>query len=531
MLASCNSEADPPQRRVEASVTESSPTATAMDRSHSSHDAKRVRLTESVVPSPKSVDGAGKRVLAPVSFNIDTPASKSSCYSTSCSHNHDDCKPMTPEQVADLLWEEARYRKPEPTPQDSITASNNNMNCKRTDYLSWDDYFMAVAALSAKRSKDPHHPSGCCLVDKDNRILGIGYNGFPMGCHDDCLPWQSSSSTPVRAENTDDTSRSSKAPVPWLHSKEAFCVHAKVNAILNKSSTHLVGARLYAKTFPCHECTKVIVQSRISEVVYSQEPDREDESIRASRIMLTMGGVKMRRYVPIRSKLELSFPNVVSPSSTPSNSEAETAGEQESNDTSEDSNSPSKAIEDGKSSIQEQRDLMLQEASYDPLESPSGKRLDVLTWDDYFMSMAVLTAMRSKDPNTQVGACIVKDKRIVAAGYNGFPAGCSDDALPWARQADNELHKKYPYVCHAEANTILNKNSADVRGGTLYVDLFPCNECAKLIVQSGIAQVVYMKDQYHDTDACRASRILLRSAGVRLRQHVPKDSRLVIDSS
>jgi dCMP deaminase len=106
-------------------------------------------------------------------------------------------------------------------------------------------------------------------------------------------------------------------------------------------------------------------------------------------------------------------------------------------------------------------------------------------------------------------------------GYNGFPAGCSDDDLPWARSAESNLHTKYLYVCHAEVNAIMNKGSTNVRGTTLYVALFPCNECAKMIVQSGISEVVYMNDQYHDTDPCRASRILFQMAGVKLRKHVP----------
>jgi len=145
------------------------------------------------------------------------------------------------------------------------------------------------------------------------------------------------------------------------------------------------------------------------------------------------------------------------------------------------------------------------------------------------MAMAFLTAQRSKDPNTQVGACIVDaNKRIVGLGYNGFPAGCSDDDLPWARKADSDLHKKYLYVVHAEVNAILNKGSADVKNSTLYVALFPCNECAKVIIQAGIREVVYMSDHYHDSESCRASRILFQMSGVKLRKHIPKISLICI---
>jgi dCMP deaminase len=159
-----------------------------------------------------------------------------------------------------------------------------------------------------------------------------------------------------------------------------------------------------------------------------------------------------------------------------------------------------------------------------------GARKDYLHWDDYFMGVAFLSAMRSKDPSTQVGACIVNsDKRIVAIGYNGFPAGCSDDKLPWARSADNELDTKYPYVCHAEMNAILNKNSADVKGCTIYVALFPCNDCTKLIIQSGISAIVYMSDKYHNSNSMIASRRMLDLSGVQYRQHVPQQRRIVID--
>lgn len=146
----------------------------------------------------------------------------------------------------------------------------------------------------------------------------------------------------------------------------------------------------------------------------------------------------------------------------------------------------------------------------------SDKRLDYITWDEYFMGVAILSAQRSKDPNTQVGACIVsEDKKIIGVGYNGFPRGCSDDDLPWARNGDWS-NTKYPYVCHAELNAILNtNNSALLKGATLYVDLFPCNECAKAVIQSGIKRVVYLSDKYKDTDGTKASKRMFDTAGVK----------------
>lgn len=144
----------------------------------------------------------------------------------------------------------------------------------------------------------------------------------------------------------------------------------------------------------------------------------------------------------------------------------------------------------------------------------SSKREDHISWDEYFMGVAMLSAMRSKDPNTQVGACIVnQEKRIVGVGYNGFPTGCSDDELPWEREGE-WVSTKYPYVCHAELNAILNSIGGDLRGCTLYVALFPCNECAKAIIQSGIRKIVYLSDKYKDTESTVASKRMLDQAGV-----------------
>ncbi len=146
------------------------------------------------------------------------------------------------------------------------------------------------------------------------------------------------------------------------------------------------------------------------------------------------------------------------------------------------------------------------------------KRQDYISWDEYFMGVALLSARRSKDPNTQVGACIVNDKnKIVGTGYNGLPAGCDDDEFPWEKQGDF-LETKYPYICHAELNAILNNIGMDLRGCKIYTALFPCNECAKAIIQSGISEVIFLSDKYAGTDTAQASRIMLDRAGVTCRK-------------
>lgn len=147
------------------------------------------------------------------------------------------------------------------------------------------------------------------------------------------------------------------------------------------------------------------------------------------------------------------------------------------------------------------------------------------------MGIAVLSSKRSKDPSTQVGACIVNQyNKIVGIGYNGFPIGCDDDALPWDKTSENPNETKYPYVVHAEANAILN-STKDLHGSRIYVALFPCNECTKLMIQSGIKEIIYLSDKYRDTDSVKASKKMLGLARVNFRQLDLKGKKLEIDFS
>jgi dCMP deaminase len=157
------------------------------------------------------------------------------------------------------------------------------------------------------------------------------------------------------------------------------------------------------------------------------------------------------------------------------------------------------------------------------------KRRDYISWDEYFMGIAILSANRSKDPNTQVGACIVNNRnKIMSVGYNGFPTGCDDDDFPWDRAGDT-YDTKYPYVCHAELNAILNNNGGSLSGCRIYVDLFPCNECAKAIIQSGIKEVLYLSDKYCDTVSTRASKRMFDAAGVKYTKIKMAHDELVLD--
>ena len=156
------------------------------------------------------------------------------------------------------------------------------------------------------------------------------------------------------------------------------------------------------------------------------------------------------------------------------------------------------------------------------------KRTDYISWDEYFMGVALLASMRSKDPSTQVGACIGgPDNIILSTGYNGFPRGCSDDEFPWAREGA-ETETKYPFVVHAELNAILNHDGASLKGATIYVTLFPCNECAKAIIQSGIREVVYASDKYAGQEFTQAAKMLFKLSGVNLREYIPTGKKITL---
>ncbi|KAK9748318.1 hypothetical protein RND81_02G049900 [Saponaria officinalis] len=177
--------------------------------------------------------------------------------------------------------------------------------------------------------------------------------------------------------------------------------------------------------------------------------------------------------------------------------------------------------------------VVLDQSSPKPSPFDSSKRRGYISWDDYFMAIAFLSAQRSKDPNRQVGACLVSQNGVILGiGYNGFPRGCSDDKLPWAKKSKSgdPLETKYPYVCHAEVNAILNTNHASAAGQKLYVTMFPCNECAKIIIQSGVAEVIYfVEKRLENSDICYiASHKLLSLAGIKVRKHQPQMNHISI---
>jgi len=156
------------------------------------------------------------------------------------------------------------------------------------------------------------------------------------------------------------------------------------------------------------------------------------------------------------------------------------------------------------------------------------KKQEYLKWDEYFMGIALLSAERSKDPNTSVGACIVSpDNKILSVGYNGMPTGCDDDEFPWGREGE-PLNTKYLYVCHAELNALLNYTGTNLRGSRIYTTLFPCNECTKAIIQSGINKIIYLSDKYADTSSTIAAKNMLRATGIEFVQYEPADKDITL---
>jgi len=408
---------------------------------------------------------------------------------------------------------------------------------KRKGYLDWDDYFLGIAVLSSQRSKDPDDAEGACIADAANRIVAIGYSGLPRGCPDTVFPWKDyRPGEEGGGDGRDETE--SDAATEWLHSKRPFTCTAATNAVLNKGSQDLSGCRLYVTTFPTSDCVKIIIQSGIQELVILQKdktlPDYGQNAISdvdgvdflstlsttgtedqdAGSMMLAIADINVRYHRPRIPSVELKFDMEISepPSASPDNNAALTPEELDA------------------------AAILKEETGYDALSvgaGNNGRRKTYLSWDDYFMSVALLTAHRSKDPSTIVGACIVDDqRRIVGLGYNGMPRGLSDDTMPWAKTNANPLFNKYKYVTHAEVNAILNSKasySSHVNGGTIYVSLFPCENCTKMIIQSGIRKVVYLKDIYHHTDGCAASRAMMRCAKIEVQQFRPTVPQVDVD--
>lgn len=322
---------------------------------------------------------------------------------------------------------------------DDIIANNTSgieqekKNEKRTDYISWDNLFMAIAFLTAKCNKDQKKKVGACIVDSDKKIIGIGYNGMPTGCNNKTFLDHDFACS--------------------------FECHAEMNAMLNKNSIHLQNCTIFVSLYPCSESAKIIIQSGIKEVLYLPDPISYKDP--ATKKMFDASGVEIREHTPNQNITIDFFKHV-------------------------------------------------------KLDSPVAD----LSGNNLFMAIAYLTAKRSKDPICQVGACIVNsDNIIVGTGYNGMPTGCNDDEFPWGNNKKLPLNK-FIYVCHAEMNAVFYRSSMiNVKGCTLYVTRFPCIECAKIIIQSGIKEVVYLTNPKISKKKDIATKDLFNASGVKFDVH------------
>lgn len=314
-------------------------------------------------------------------------------------------------------------------------------------------------------------------MNQEKKIVGIGYNGFPIGCSDDEFPWSKDSADP-------------------LQSKYLYVCHAEVNAILNKNSADIKGCHIYVALFPCNGCAKMIIQSQIKKVIYFSDKYADKPSTIASKKLLNAAGVEYVKFTSstLNGRIDLNFVDV------------NRIGKLDLNVT-----------------------------------------IKHLCWTDYFMSIAVLASYRSKVVSYQMGACIINsENRIVGnekptwnfyafkvyhgfyilagIGYYGLPIGCNYEDFNYSTSSDRDL-----YFCHAELNAIANKNCESVKDCTIYVIQFPCCECAKILIQSGIKKVYFLNEETFDSTDSKAACRMFDAVNIEYIRHEMVTSKVVID--
>lgn len=355
------------------------------------------------------------------------------------------------------------------------------------------EYYMSLACLTALRSIDPQKKVGACIINENKRIVGLGCNNFPERYGYETKKFE----LPLNRGDEKLNNKTSKSYS--LNTKYPYICHSACSAILNKNTSNLRNCVLYSTTLPCNECFKLIIQSGITSVVYIEDGKNKwssemRESINGSKVMALHCNIELEHW---ESYKNIKMHEIVF---KPENIDVKSLKLE--NTSSIDFSVPKNLIDLG----------------FNPNYSLMPKNYDEqLKLEDYFMCIAIITSWRSKDPFTQVGACIVDSRdRVVSCGYNGFPSKI--DNLPWDSDDDDRktVNSKKMYECHAELNVIVNKHEADINGCTLYVTLFPCCDCAKLIVQSQLKKVIYLEDR--DDDAYRASKVMFEKYNIEYSQ-------------
>uniref|UniRef100_A0A183BHG6 Probable deoxycytidylate deaminase n=1 Tax=Globodera pallida TaxID=36090 RepID=A0A183BHG6_GLOPA len=407
-------------------------------------------------------------------------------------------------------------------------ALTNSPKKMRTDYLSWDEFFMGVALMAAQRSKDPVTQVGACIV-MENMVVGVGYNGMPIGCLDDEMPWGKEDADP-------------------LNNKYLYVCHKRLASQISRIDDGMTTPPAFLNVMS-DEGSKnggTKRKNKFVELPPTPPPSQlsnfvpNPNSLTAHSSASTSSASLLNNYFSGILQFAHSPLNLASIASSLNASPTPPSFASPVPQTSSASQILLANIQCADQ--QQQHGLLMTLAKKPPSEnavvssggeptmaltnSPKKMRTDYLSWDEFFMGVALMAAQRSKDPVTQVGACIVMENMVVGVGYNGMPIGCLDDEMPWGKEDADPLNNKYLYVCHAEMNAILNKNSASVNGSTLYTTLFPCAECAKMIIQSRISRVVYLHDK--KGVQMEASRRLFTVTGVQFSQYVPLRSEVIL---
>ena len=361
---------------------------------------------------------------------------------------------------------------------------NSSFEEKPGDAINHEDFIMSLACLTALRSPDPSTKVGACIVNENKRIVGLGFNDFPHRYFQ-----KTNFNNDYKIENLKEKN---------LYFKNLYMCHAAESAILNKNSSNLINCSLYTNILPCNECLKLIVQSGIKKIFFLKEKNGNDwlEANKASKVISILCGIECIKY-QFKQNLDII--------------EFKSRG---------------KMLDFDSESLCNTQDL--EKIQYYPHSLRqilnAENNINQLNERDYFMFTAQLASLRSKDPEKQIGACIVDTNgKIISIGYNGFPNNRTE-VFPWDEKEETKtVNSKKSYMCHAELNAIVNKYDADINECVLYQTLYPCINCARLIIQSGIKEIFYYEfdEKKKQSNEFMASKELFEIYGIKCEPFKP----------